>query len=701
MSNGQSHIKEVTIRIGPPHGAPPVYELKLLADGNERSGTLSGDDISRMGADFIGGKFGDDHYKQDGLELHDRIDQASGAEWSKLRQAGPCRTYLEIQAGDLSGAPWEILCAPGSPWLMLDPQRPIVRRRVAHVDPCGKGVPVRVLFVIGSAPIDERVLAEKEVRLVKRAVREVDGLLDLQVIERPARRDLLSEIGTFRPHILHFVGHGGNTTKVRGGAAPPASIARLRFEYQAGGWDWSIDDIAVDLPVDGTGPAAGRWMPRLAILNACRTSSPAAPDPMQRLEEASSIADTFLARGAAAVVGMHGDIKGEAAGLFSAALYTSLGRGQPLDAAVAQARKEMNQNNYSYREACMVSLTVAIAPEQVLPPFPNAQSERVDGIKRCEKLKQVLTFVNHDVPRRRVLHHFSPPNALDGFHPLVVVRGAPTVGKSAVAFWMLAGAVRLGHLVRYVEIADATAKNWLDILRLIRGVMPHNPKASPILEALPPDNFHRFNWNLNHRLRNEDPKPWDHNPVTDEGAPMAGTLPEKFIERTFDDFRLALAAQAKETPLTIALDHFRRAGVGLDKSDYRHLRKHLFNPVAGVVPGVHLLLVLSDDDYAALEMDTNDDSGAYETPFEEITVPMLQKKEFLELAGEFVEGKYVEPLSHSGGNVRLNAATVRQNLQLFLNGYTALHEIPDPWPIKELATLDSIIRMSRGKAAGG
>ena len=69
------------------------------------------------------------------------------------------------------------------------------------------------------------------------------------------------------------------------------------------------------------------------FLNACRTASATAQDMTWAVTEA------FSSGGVPAVLGMQADIRGDAAAALSGPLYRALANGDPVDVALARARR--------------------------------------------------------------------------------------------------------------------------------------------------------------------------------------------------------------------------------------------------------------------------------------------------------------------------------------------------------------------------
>ena len=373
-----------------------------------------------------------------------------GTEWDALRQqlaapTGPgLRTYLDIRPMAIRRLPWELLAdAPGKR-LFLDAANPWVRGSPPFgPTPSPDPGPLRVLIVIGSR--DDDVAGEEEVAAVLPGLRAGRGVAE--VLRGPTQTELVSAYQQLRPHVFHFIGHGlmlpgsGAVLKM---SSPPTDLGAVRRR-------------------DPERPDGVDRTPR--ILNACRTDSV----PAESHEAAANLAEAFRRQGYRAVIGMQGDIRTEAASAFSRPFYEALGRGSPLDQALADARGAMAQLALSRRDWALPAMTMSADPAQVLvfdepqPRVPLATPEFVES----------EPFVGQG-PERRSLWMGLDPGLFDSeAHGLTVVTGEKEVGKT----WLIKQALWIcalrGWTVRYVTLDRARPfLDFLDVLRRIRDGGP-------------------------------------------------------------------------------------------------------------------------------------------------------------------------------------------------------------------------------------
>ncbi|MFI9325085.1 hypothetical protein ACIGXI_35640 [Kitasatospora aureofaciens] len=147
--------------------------------------------------------------------------QVGAKAWEEDAPTDPVRLSIEITTDDLRLLPWELLRDHGI-WLFHDPRflgsrrharRPGEERADDRPDqgqqqavPAELG-PLRVLLVVCN-PADRTNLADQERARVGAALGASPGRADIQVLEGPVRPKLFDEVRGWRPHILHFIGHG-------------------------------------------------------------------------------------------------------------------------------------------------------------------------------------------------------------------------------------------------------------------------------------------------------------------------------------------------------------------------------------------------------------------------------------------------------------------------------------------------------------
>ena len=247
--------------------------------------------------------------------------------------------------------------------------------------------------------------------------------LDVEVVRRPPNAEVLRGIyEPFKPHILHFIGHGDLT---------PGDEPRLRFDLSIAPpskWGWTRQEIAAFL-------GNTDWKPRLVFLNACRSG--ASPTDTDNPEHCRSIADVFLVKGVRAVVAMQGDIRGPQAEGLAEVFYTRLAAGDPVDVALASARfvvSAAEKEGYKKRDWALPVLSLCCLPKDALPMMPRLVPPEAERVEKNSEFAGVSTFVDCHDERRRVFRAFHPPPRPDP-DPLkhrLIVAGPEGVGKTSL-----------------------------------------------------------------------------------------------------------------------------------------------------------------------------------------------------------------------------------------------------------------------------
>ncbi|MFL6197123.1 MAG: CHAT domain-containing protein [Thermoanaerobaculia bacterium] len=250
------------------------------------------------------------------VEWRRRLDQT--------RQAGKdLRLRLRLNSAELWDWPWELLHDPQLRFLAMLPRTPVVRyvEMPVPVLPLKVRPPLRILAVASSpegfAPLDvERELADLEA-----ALEELGsfGHMELERLARPTADALLQKLRNEPFHVLHFIGHGTFDAE-RGGM--------IALENEDGSPDFLDGDrLSVLL--------AAQPLLRLVVLNACQAARG------NRSDRWGGLMQGLIRSGLPAVIAMRTAISDRAATVFSKGFYESLGRGEPVDRALAYARQAM------------------------------------------------------------------------------------------------------------------------------------------------------------------------------------------------------------------------------------------------------------------------------------------------------------------------------------------------------------------------
>jgi hypothetical protein len=525
-----------------------------------------------------------------------------GTAWREWRAAAePCRTLLEIAPDPalarLRLLPWERMRDESGTFLSLDNGNAFARYDDSGPSERPVDWPLRVLIAncgdptrVAGGPGDIDAQAEQDALEQMFASEDFRYDVEYDVLENPLPADLVDACAHMRPHVLHFIGHG------KGGAKPEDhALLFHRPESKPG----ANDDENIAWPLENIRVLLKDKAPRLAFLNACRTSAGAAGPAL-----VSSASSAFLRAGSAATIGMQGDIDGKLALAFSLAFYRGLitRPAAPLDITAQAAREAILQARNSGdlvgdADWSLPVLTLRTLPEQVLPAPPGPKDSTL-----------APRFVAR-VPQRRLMHEAircaskaRGARANTSLH-LAVIVGDPKSGKSHLSKWSAQACQRAGLRAVVVEFDEKEPVDWLDALRHIRDGQRRQRGSPPQARkdwALPAQHFRDFNWGLNQRQRGftQFPPAEGVAVVADDGQGLADApdVPENFFEDTMAQFRDALSACAQEKRLVLVLDQL--AGIEATALS-RSLVPGLLRPIAsGAVEGVRLILVLTKAQYA-------------------------------------------------------------------------------------------------------
>ncbi len=452
-----------------------------------------------------------------------------GARWDKIRRSHPegLRTLLRIEPPNLRLLPWEIMGQDEH--LFVNPTSLFMRVQELDQDATQQLVPIRVLVVEGKR--DDQLGTLDEVRAIKLALPGFEGRVEAEFLTEPSEVELKATYDRLTPDIFHFIGHG---TRV-----PGTNEAALRVFNRSAGKYWLLTSQYVRSLL--------RPSPRVAVMNACRSGDVA---------DVRSLTEAFLSGGTAAVIGMQGDIRGQAAAKFGGTLYQALARGEMIDKAVTSARQAVFIAvgvAMQGRDWFLPSLTLRVRPEQVLP-ITSAISEQ--EWRRAEsrlRLKDVIqVFVDRVDERYKLAMGVDPDVGTDPGR-LLVVTGDFLTGKSCLLHWIRRRCALRGRRVKYVNFRVGERRDLVKALCEIRDT----PEDLPSLGESAARAFDRFNYDLPYLASGHLPvEPAgevphaDDPPVPDSLQPGAVTL----VDRTLESFRDALGAATAESPLVLILD---------------------------------------------------------------------------------------------------------------------------------------------------
>ncbi|MEY9523979.1 hypothetical protein ABIF70_005120 [Bradyrhizobium japonicum] len=487
-----------------------------------------------------------------GLVLYEALHAALGKPLQDVLAGDAAVLHFDLGDNQLRALPWEILVwqdeALGVQQLPVRATHDISRVwKMAWAAPQTPSAgPLRLLIAVGDTT---NTAAEEELTEIRRRIQPNERAVDV-IVERLANKDdLYTAIKTYRPHVLHFIGHGDSGS--------------LKFD----GWEWKSVEIG-----DVGGIALQQWKPRLVFLNACRS---AVPGTSVSLGDLAPLCATFLTRGAQAAIAMQGDIRGVAAGTLAGAFYENLAAGTPIHEALSAARGVVGAK-FDGKQASYPALILRCSSLAAIPSFVTLSEDYRERAKLCDILPKLRFFVNQVKPRRQIYGSLWPYQDEQSRQPFILLRGSTLHGKTVLAAALLDLATRLDHGVRYVDLGLDPAVDFVSVLGRIWGGPSNGPPRSPLLDPLP--------------------------------LPHAEAWTQKFEAATkqsdvgiYAEFRQALVGISATRPLTIVLDNFRVKNVSSEV--FWYLWENFFLHVGRDLKNVNLVLLLDEDCYQRYEVD--------------------------------------------------------------------------------------------------
>src|SRR5947209_14378464 len=247
----------------------------------------------------------------------------------------------------LAALPWEVLCDPDVPGEQgfLARRRPLVRFVSSGLELAPLAPPLRVLLLI-SSPIslgeDSRVDVESERTAVEEATREAReaGWLHLLVEDIVTPRRVQEALMRFRPHILHYIGHGAYDEKVGGVLL----------------WE---DDAGKELPIAAS-RLADLLRPRglrAVVLHACQTAR------RDARTDSLGVAGTLVKAGIPAVLAQQANFSYASSQLASKTWYEALTAGYSCAEVLFEVRQSLLQDEHpDWAVPVLYGSTASLAP---------------------------------------------------------------------------------------------------------------------------------------------------------------------------------------------------------------------------------------------------------------------------------------------------------------------------------------------------
>jgi hypothetical protein len=257
--------------------------------------------------------------------FRDEVLASLGQSLVEARNAG-CGLRIKLRLSEtpeLMNLPWEYLFYPTlQRFLVLSSETTLVH----YLDLPRKApalsvtLPLHILVVIATPNDLPGLDTEQEWRVLQNAMRGLikRGLVTLERLDKASLTDLQRRLRASSYHVLHYIGHGAYLEAAQAGA--------LMLCDQDGG---AVAVLGRDLALLVSDVSSLR----LVVLNGCQGSLASANDPF------AGVAQALVQQGTPAVLAMQAAISDQAAITLTREFYAALAEGQPVDTALAEARK--------------------------------------------------------------------------------------------------------------------------------------------------------------------------------------------------------------------------------------------------------------------------------------------------------------------------------------------------------------------------
>lgn len=394
-------------------------ERDIVGVGRKRAET-AGSDARTVGIDLYRALFG--------AELQSAFDRAIGATRNDPGTGVRIRIAMDLRGPGMStvaSLPWELLEQAGTERpLAVSRRTPLVRSVDVPepTEPLPFVPPLRIL-AIPSNPLGSGTLNLAEER--KRIEASWALLPGVRVdFIRPVVSTILEHLADHEYHVVHYMGHGDFDEDSGKGV--------LVLENENGGPEYvDSERLRVIFGDEST--------LRLVFLNACDTGVVSGEHGMNPF---FGVATGLLRSGVPAVLAMQAPIRDDAAVRFADTFYRRIARGEPIDAAVAEGRKELwdgtsvewatpvlflrSRDGALFRVADGATgesgASVGTEPAAATPPVPAAAGPRLFFAATSDSLRPLQRRLSRELASRgiEIPEAVPPPFERDGHDDAVL-----------------------------------------------------------------------------------------------------------------------------------------------------------------------------------------------------------------------------------------------------------------------------------------
>jgi CHAT domain-containing protein/predicted RNA-binding Zn-ribbon protein involved in translation (DUF1610 family) len=337
------------------------------------------DDFIVLGSHLYEILFGDPRIRQ---AFETELDNAL-----KKKANPPLRLVLEFKKGarDLAELPWEFLYCPRNKGYFLGACTDLILARHTpdmylddemrnELKPTSEQL--RILLVISSPQFEEVPDPFDPTKKVQNRLPEIRAedvrskisslkYATVDTLRKPTKSELTRRVKQFRPHVLHFIGHGQNGK---------LALVQEKSKELA---DWIEDATLAD--------CFAEYQPHLVFLHACEGAVSGS------YELFKGLALKLMEARIPTVVAMQFEVEVDEASRFAMRFYDELSLGRSIDEAVQLGRTELGtgkneagQQNYStrsfgcpvvYIQNCTEEIVLVHAQEQAGQPGQQPQTQ--------------------------------------------------------------------------------------------------------------------------------------------------------------------------------------------------------------------------------------------------------------------------------------------------------------------------------------
>lgn len=292
------------------------------------------------------------------------------ADESKDRYIELCLSW-DTNDAELHRLNWEMMHSPDC-FLFLDRSHKIAVSRVAPstktIIPRSAGVPPRMLFVIGTSLNDTQIRAGAEyvglLRQLERNARRIHS----RVLQNASPQRLIETIRSFQPDVVHFICHGGFSTREGHG------YLELELDEREENRERYAPQLFSFL-------SSGEQTPSIVVLSACSTAT-VGSGRMLGAHELAPLAAELVVAGIPIVIGMGGEISDLACRLFTRRFGEALVLGEPLVVATTEGRRAAFAEGAAPHTSADWAFPSLFLSEGVTPDFTpiDANAQNPDAV---------------------------------------------------------------------------------------------------------------------------------------------------------------------------------------------------------------------------------------------------------------------------------------------------------------------------------